>query len=75
MAHYKHDNYLLHRRDPIFDHLLEPGTPAPHAGIYRCEICGHEVVAEKKHPLPSVNHHKHPAPHFDIHWRLTVRTV
>jgi len=74
MAVYKHDNYLRHRNDPVFDILLEPGTAAPHPGVYRCEICGHEIIADKAHPLPPASH-KHNHPQDDIHWRLTVRTA
>ena len=73
MAVYKHDNYLRHRNDAIFDTLLETNTAAPYSGIYRCEICGQEVISQKSTPLPPETHHKHPHHQEAIHWRLTVR--
>lgn len=75
MAVYKHDNYLRHRNDAVFDILLEPDTPAPHPGIYRCEICGHETLSERSKPLPPADHHKHDHPQDGIYWRLTVRAA
>jgi hypothetical protein len=57
MALYKHKQYLNDSDHGAFDLLHRPGTTAPNSGIYRCEVCGAEIVSEKSKLLPPKNHH------------------
>jgi hypothetical protein len=59
MILYKYDHFFLKSQDPIFDELHEPGSLAPHSGLYRCVGCGAEAVSTHLHPLPPQNHHQH----------------
>ncbi len=72
MALYKYIQYLAQSNDGAFDILHEPGTRAPHAGIYRCEGCGHEIGIAQGHVLPPQNHHQHTYAQGSILWRLIV---
>jgi hypothetical protein len=47
MALYKHGLYLNDSDHGAFDLLLRPDKIAPNSGIYLCELCGAEAVAEK----------------------------
>ena len=71
MANYKHPHFLHKNESHAFDLLHEPASTTPYSGIYRCEVCGHEVVSTKGHPLPPQNHHQHPN-RQPIRWRLVV---
>jgi hypothetical protein len=73
MAIYQDTNSVTRTVNTIFDTIHEPGTPAPGAGIYRCEGCRHEIGIAQGHKLPP-EHEKHPvgAP---IRWRLIVLAV
>ena len=71
MALYKYQQIVSHSEDGAFDELHPPGSSTPHSGIYRCEVCGHEIVSTQGHPLPPQNHHQHPQ-HQTIKWRLIV---
>lgn len=71
MALYKYQHFLSYSSHDAFDQLHTPGSSAPYSGIYRCEICGHEVVSTAGNPLPPQNHHQHPQ-HQAIRWRLIV---
>jgi len=72
MALYKHRQYLDDSDHAAFDQLHRPGKVAPNAGIYRCELCGAEVVSEKSRLLPPNGHHPHAEEIGPIQWRLIV---
>jgi hypothetical protein len=74
MAQYKNPQYLSASADGKFDQIHQPGTPAPHSGIYRCEACGREVASNQSQPLPPQNHHQHSYSQGAIRWRLVVAT-
>jgi hypothetical protein len=74
MALYNHAKYLAVDTGDLFDHLIEPGTPAPVSAIYRCEACGRECVAIHGQPLPGQNHHQHNPP-ANIQWRAIVAST
>jgi hypothetical protein len=57
--------------DPQFDQVYNPGVTAPHAGIYRCVGCGHEISAPRGHVLPSQSH-PHSPNAGKIQWKLLV---
>jgi hypothetical protein len=72
MALYKDKQYLNDSDHGAFDRLLRPGKSAPNSGIYRCEVCGAEIVSEKSQLLPPKNHHIHAEELGQIEWRLIV---
>lgn len=72
MALYKYSNHLTQISDEAFDKKHEPGTPAPHAGIYRCVACGHEIGIAQDHTFPPQNHHQHQPGLGRIQWQLLV---
>lgn len=72
MPTYKYSQFLSVSTSSAFDALSEPGTKAVSSGIYRCEVCGREIAANKGDPLPPQNHHQHPAGKGPIRWRLIV---
>jgi hypothetical protein len=71
MAWYKYATHLHQEQSNAYDSLYSPGTLTPNSGIYRCEVCGHEVTSVKDHPLPPQTHPKHPVG-VAIQWRLIV---
>ena len=71
MALYKYGHHLTQDQDKAFDVLHHPGQPAPFAGIYKCEVCGHEIGIAEGHTLPPQNHAQHPVGR-PIQWRLIV---
>lgn len=75
MALYKYGNYLTSSNEIAFDKIQEPGTTAPHAGIYRCTKCGHEIGIAQGHVLPPQNHHQHSTGLGAIQWQLLVYAV
>ena len=72
MALYKYNANLSQTNDAAFDAIHEPGISAPHAGIYRCVACGHEVGIAQGHTLPPQNHHQHRPGVGRIQWKLLV---
>jgi hypothetical protein len=74
MASYKYGAYLGQNDGQAFDTLHQPGQAAPNAGIYRCEVCGHEIGIAYGHILPPQSHSQHP-PGQQIQWRLIVFAV
>jgi hypothetical protein len=72
MARYKYAHFLGALASDAFDQLHTPGSDTPFSGIYRCDGCGREVVAEFKKPLPPQNHHQHLPVQGLIRWRLIV---
>jgi hypothetical protein len=47
MVQYKYLHFLAPSSNRRFDHISTPGAKAPHSGIFRCHVCGREVVAER----------------------------
>ncbi|HEX4050685.1 MAG TPA: hypothetical protein VHY19_07410 [Steroidobacteraceae bacterium] len=73
MALYKHNQYLDDSDHRAFDVLHLPESNTPNSGIYRCEVCGAEVVSEKAKRLPPKNHQVHAEDlRGPIQWRLIV---
>ena len=70
MVLYKYLQFFAKSDDPEFDKVHTAGSVPPHSGIYRCEGCGHEVVAERARTLPPQNHHQHQPSQGAIRWRL-----
>lgn len=72
MALYLYPQFV-HQANPHdeFKKLYSPGTRTAWSGIYRCEVCGREVVHTYDKPLPPQNHHTHPQSQ-PIRWRLIV---
>ncbi|CAE6880520.1 hypothetical protein [Paraburkholderia domus] len=75
MAQYQYANILTHVNNAAFDALHTPGHLTPFSGIYRCEVCGIEVVSVHNHPLPPQNHHQHVPGLGPIRWRLIVAST
>lgn len=71
MAMYKRNELVRQNQSPAFDALHPPRTPTPFSGIYRCEVCGFEIVSAEDHPLPVLMHRQHPEGR-PIQWRLVV---
>jgi hypothetical protein len=71
MALYKNGNYLKKSESGTFDETYAPGTLTPFSGIYRCEVCGHEIVSVYNAQLPPQVHTKHPTDK-PIAWRMIV---
>jgi hypothetical protein len=74
MAHYKYPQLLQKVDGAAYDRLYHPGNITTYSGIYRCEVCGWEVVSERGKPFPPQNHHTHPSLQ-PIQWRLAVFAV
>ena len=72
MAWYKYDQFLNKSTGEAYDKLFGPGEKPEHSGIYRCDGCHHEVVAEQSRTLPPQNHHQHTQAQGAIRWRLIV---
>jgi hypothetical protein len=71
MALYKYAKFLDQSNHEAFDKLHSPGVAVPYSGLYRCEVCGHEIVSTYGNTLPPQNHHQH-SNRQPIQWRLTV---
>ena len=72
MALYKYDQFLTKNSHGNFDIQRSPGDTTPDAGIYRCQVCGHEIGIAKGHTLPPQSHHQHSQGMGQIRWRLIV---
>lgn len=75
MAIYKDGSRLTQTQDAAFDADHNPGIAAPHAGIYRCTGCDHEIGIAAGHTLPSQGHSQHGPNQGPIRWRLLVYAV
>jgi hypothetical protein len=75
MASYKDAGHVHKNESDEFDKVYEPGISAPHAGIYRCVGCGHEIGIARGHTLPSQSHPQHSAEQGKIRWKLLVYAV
>jgi hypothetical protein len=72
MALYKDLTDLHPSTHEAFDKLFSPGERVGWSGIYRCIICGHEVVHTNDKPLPQQNQHQHESNQGKIQWKLVV---
>lgn len=72
MALYKNSNFILQSSSDAFDKIFKPGETPEHSGIYRCEGCTKEIVAEHGRSFPSQNHQQHTSVQGSIRWRLIV---
>jgi hypothetical protein len=74
MAKYKYAQLLHKEESAAYDKTHHPGSITPDSGIYRCEVCGWEVVSERAKPFPPQDQHTHPQSQ-PILWRLAVFAV
>jgi hypothetical protein len=74
MALYKYAQYLHDSENAAFDLIHSPGNITPKSGIYRCAVCGAEIISEVCKPLPLRGHHLHAEELGPIQWRLIVLT-
>jgi hypothetical protein len=74
MALYKYPQVLQRSSSAAFDAIYQPGASAPHSGIYRCTVCGHQAVSTAGYPLPPQSHHVHPN-RQPIRWQLVVAST
>ena len=72
MALYKNGAWLTKSEDATFDKVYTPGSKPDHSGIFRCLVCGREVVGESERTLPPQNHHQHNPDQGAIRWQLAV---
>jgi hypothetical protein len=52
MASYKDASIIVYSDSAEFDKLHSPGAKPPHSGIYRCQQCNAEIVAEESRSFP-----------------------
>ena len=67
MALYKNAKHLQTSASDEFDKIYHINGKAPHAGIYRCTDCGHEIGIAEGHSFPP-HSHSHAIPK----WQLIV---
>jgi hypothetical protein len=72
MAKYKYLTNLSPSTDNEFDKLFSPSDRVWWSGIYRCVVCGHEVLHTNDKPLPPHDHHPHNPNQGKIQWQLLV---
>ena len=70
MASYKYPFYVTQINSDAFDQLYKPGDTPPHSGIYRCQQCNVEIVAEQSRSFPPTH-----ACQGTTRWRLAVYAV
>jgi hypothetical protein len=75
MASYQDENNVKKTTSTEFDKIHDPGVAAPHAGIYRCIRCGHEIAIAQGHTLPPQSHPQHAPSLGSIQWKLLVFAV
>lgn len=71
MAVYKHHDFLQQSSHQAFDTALAAGDISVYTGIFRCTVCGREVIARTGETLPDASHHVH-AGGVDMRWQLVV---
>lgn len=71
MAYYNNKSMIKQTNHSIFGKILNPGEPAPCAGIYKCIYCGKEISCAHNHRLPPENDHEHDKS-ISIKWKLIV---
>lgn len=69
MPLYSNPKIFKRSANTAFNALHNPGSKPPHSGIYRCEGCGVEVVAEQGRTFPPTHSHNAPA---HVRWRLVA---
>jgi hypothetical protein len=74
VAAYKYAYFLVAVINARFDHIYPASARSAHAGIYRCEGCGREVIAPHGESLPGQDDHDHAPEHGTVRWRLIVAT-
>ncbi|MGO8996013.1 MAG: hypothetical protein ACLQVI_22085 [Polyangiaceae bacterium] len=74
MALYKDSKYVTGTQSRVadFDTRHSPGGTTPSSGIYKCTVCGKEIVSEEKKSFPPQNHHQHGLNAGPIAWKLIV---
>ena len=75
MAYYKDLSTLLHTCSSEFDVTHAPGAIPPHSGIYRCQGCGVEIVAEQRRSFPPTqvcSQHHSPGKTGHVLWKMIV---
>ena len=71
MALYKDAANVTTSSSDEFDKVYNIGVAAPHAGIYRCIRCGHEIGIARGHNLPNSGS----SPASRQPWRYSVETA
>lgn len=79
MPYYKH-SVFTQSDSTAFDHIYAPGTKTPYSGIYRCTVCGFEVVSTEGHPLPPEHSCSQHSPrwtcrHGAVRWQLVTAPI
>ena len=72
MTRFRRSNDIEVSISPEFDKEYKPGEIPNDPGIYRCDGCGCELVAEASNPLPLDNHPKHSPAQGAVRRRLAV---
>jgi hypothetical protein len=72
MATFKDIEHVTRSAAPAYDLERKPGTITPFSGVYRCFVCGKEIVSEYNKPLPPQSHHVHQPSAGPIRWKLLV---
>ena len=75
MALYKEQAHVGPSSSSEFDTVHSVGAAAPHAGIYRCVGCGHEIGIAQGHTLPPQGHPQHASNQGAIRWKMLVYAV
>ena len=73
MAKFRDGTWVKFEAGAKFDSTYAPGVAALDSGIYRCDVCGVEVIGIAGYPLPHEYHHAHPEQQSSIRWRLLVQ--
>lgn len=72
MAVFKHQDFLQQSSHSAFDAIAAPGKATTYGGIFRCLICGREIVLQTGAILPGAEHHTHALDNTPIKWQLLV---
>jgi hypothetical protein len=75
MAGYRNPTFIIKNDSPEYDKLYAPGISAPHAGIYRCNKCGHEIGIAQGHVLPPRDTHNIRPQWAPSKWQLAVYAI
>lgn len=57
MPYFNDNKFFTKSSSSVFTELYNVGTTAPQSGIYRCTLCGHEIVVDKGRDLPPDGDH------------------
>jgi hypothetical protein len=79
MPLFKHEVFQK-SESAAFDQVYAPGTRTPYSGIYRCTVCGFEVVSTELHPLPPEHSCSQHSPkwrcrHGAVRWQLVSAPI